>query len=149
MKTHLLRLSVTVASLLIASPSSAETALDIAHVVSSMCATRAEVYTRGDTNRDNIIDAFDAVRIQGFLFGGSMRADCKTWPELCDVDNNNIIDVHDATYIMDFQYNGTKPHPGYIADTIFEQCPPQPIQPPTGSTTSAKSASSATSASSK
>ena len=85
---------------------------------SPLLAQGSQVFLRGDTNSDGIVDISDAVATLGFLFQGSGGVPCLA---AADINDDGAVDVSDPIVLLDYLFRG-----GNVIPSPYPACAPDP-----------------------
>ena len=83
-----------------------------------LIAQESQVFLRGDSNSDGIVDISDAIATLGFLFQGSGGVQC---PAAADINDDGAVDVSDPIVLLDFLFRG-----GNVIPAPYPACAPDP-----------------------
>jgi len=91
---------------------------------SPLLAQESQIFLRGDTNSDGIVDISDAVATLGFLFQGSGGVLCLA---AADINDDGAVDVSDPIVLLDYLFRG-----GNVIPPPYPACAPDPDPEPEG-----------------
>ena len=70
-----------------------------------------ELFVRGDSTRDGVLDVSDPIVILNFLFLGGASPDCV---DAIDVDDNGYVNISDSIWTLNFLFlGGPSPAPPF------------------------------------